>query len=225
MDEKIIRRVKYIYKINSFSKNKTINTSFFNSKIFNICVLLFLIFVCIYWYLHIGISISKKDWENKKCDPKYLYISGFIKNEPDMNGLESTVHNFNNCISRGYKEAIHEYNIDLKNKYNEYKGELTYEGNMNNYYKNNIKIKQNDNEDIIKDLSLNISRESTITYNTLDNLGIYVDQLDQIMNYVYQYSKNYLTYLYTYYHNHEDGSNQAKVKIILDKHFDGPSFL
>ena len=224
MDKKIARRINYIYKVNSLGK-ASIKSFFFDSTVFNVAILLLLIFICIYWYLHIGISISKKDWENKKCDPKYLYFSGFIKNEPDMNGMESTVHNFNNCISRGYKEAINEYNNELKNKYNEYKGEITYESNANNYYNNNIKINQKEKEEIIRDISLNISRDTTLTYNTLDNLGIYVDQLDQIMDYVYQYSKNYLTYLYTYYHKNDDLSRQEKVKNILDEHFDGPSFL
>ena len=224
MIEQLNRRLNYIYKVNTFSKN-TITSIFFDSTVFNVSILLFLIFLCIYLYLHIGISISKQDWENKKCDPKYLYYSGFIKNEPNMNGIESTIHNFNNCISRGYKEAINEYNNDLTNKYNDYKGEIVYEGDINSYYRKNIKINQNNDEDIIKDLSLNISRDSTLTYNTLDNLGIYVDQLDQIMDYVYQYSKNYLSYLYAYYQNGGNIEEQEKVKNILDKHFEGPSFL
>ena len=113
----------------------------------------------------------------------------------------------------------------MTNKYNDYKGEIVYEGDINSYYRENIKINQNNDEDIIKDLSLNISRESTLTYNTLDNLGIYVDQLDQIMDYVYQYSKNYLSYLYAYYQNGGNIEEQEKVKNILDKHFEGPSFL
>ena len=73
--------------------------------------------------------------------------------------------------------------------------------------------------------STKLTRNSTLTYNYLRNIGIYLDQFDMFLGYINTYVKNYLTYLYLGHKSDDASSTKAtKVKKILDKYFDGPSF-
>ena len=99
---------------------------------------------------------------------------------------------------------------------------------------------QNDTEviinliDDIKDVSEDNMIQRTVAYGKLGVLGVYMDQLDQLLDYVFKYSKNYLTYLYLHRLNKYENASETskddefdkteKVKQILDEHFDGPAF-
>ena len=79
------------------------------------------------------------------------------------------------------------------------------------------------------DSSLNLTVNSTLTYNHLRNIGLYLDQFDMLLNYINTYAKNYFTYLYLHHTKYDDVNSgdytkSGKVKKILDKYFDGPSF-
>ena len=47
---------------------------------------------------------SKTNWTINKCVPKYMFVSGFIKKNPDSNELSSTYDNFKDCVNQ-YKET------------------------------------------------------------------------------------------------------------------------
>lgn len=235
-----------IEKIYSTQKGLNLfSSSFFlaDSYLINTLIFLFLLFICFYLYLHIDISLSLKSWDNKKCNPKYLYFSGFIKPEYNMGYFDTTMHNFRDCMSKGYVDAIkdfnNEMNVDLKVK----EGKFQFEYDKNNMLKKEYNNMQDDTQVLLNELGeqiIDISSEDLIlrstAYKKLGVLGVYMDQFDQLLDYIYKYSKNYLTYLYLHrlnkYETSSEGNDKDKVerekvekiKKILDEHFDGPSY-
>lgn len=202
----------------------------FSNEFANFIIFMFFMFIIIYWYLHNQIAYSRTDWNKLKCDPKYLFISGYIKPEGTMTSAETTDHNYKQCISRGYKSYINE----LKNEY--YYEDINRNKILNNekelydvMFKNKNKKHETINVDIEKlqnniDSSLNLTGNSSLTYNHLRNIGLYLDQFDMLLNYINTYVKNYLTYLYLHHNENNNNVKSGKVKNILDKYFDGPSF-
>ena len=62
-----------------------------------IIVLVSLAIIFIY-LVKIEVSSNGLNWEKNKCSSKYVFFSGFMKN--DGNGLKQTLYNFNECIQR-----------------------------------------------------------------------------------------------------------------------------
>ena len=224
MDNKTNISIQKIYKL-----GVTNNNVLFSNDFFTFLVILFFMLIILYWYLHNQIAFSGNNWEKIKCDPKYIYFSGYIKPKGTMTAAETTDYNYRKCISRAYKEYINdlknEYSIDdvsrrklLKNEKEMY--DFVFKNKKDKNKKLNIDIEEIQNN---LNNSTKLTANSTLTYNYLRNIGIYLDQFDMFLGYINTYAKNYLTYLYLGHNS--SGSNKAtKVKKILDKYFDGPSF-
>ena len=61
-------------------------------------VLLFLFIIILILYVNLTLNIDFSSWELSKCNPKYLFISGYIKKNPGYNATDSTVMNFWDCL-------------------------------------------------------------------------------------------------------------------------------
>ena len=229
MDDKLNYSIKKIYKLGASN-----NSVLFSSEFFNFLVFLFFLFIILYWYLHNQISYTKANWEDYKCDPKYIYFSGYIKPEGTMTSSETTYHNYKDCISRGYKKYINELKNELYYEDENRKNDILFEKNIYDVVFKKQKKNNKLNEEQIKEINTklrenpqNLTPTSTFTYNYLKNLGVYLDQFDMLLNYVNEYIKNYLTYLHLSHRGKQTASgndNAGHVKDILDKYFDGPSF-
>jgi hypothetical protein len=209
-----------IYELN---KNN-FNMNFFDySSLFHV-VLFTLVMFIIYWYIRVQVSQDKFDWENRKCDPIYMYFSGYLNPETDQSGYETTLNIYNDCVTRGYKNAIgmigDEQNIQL----NSHGSLLMKERDVYNDLFDNYQEKQDISKEMINDLSLNLTKDSTIAYNYLLHLGTYVDQLNKMMDYVSNYARNYLTYLYMFHLKNNNTIKMNNVGTLLNKYFDGPTF-
>lgn len=53
-----------------------------------------------------------QDWNKQKCNPEYLFYSGYIKTNPNSSPFESTKDNFNDCIIQYGKEM--DDNVDRR---------------------------------------------------------------------------------------------------------------
>lgn len=62
----------------------------------SLLIISIIIITILYSILYIKIDLNT--WEKKKCLPKYLFISGFIKKNENKNSIQSTIQNFNDCI-------------------------------------------------------------------------------------------------------------------------------
>ena len=67
-----------------------------------ICIIF--MFITIYYIIRINLTLSKSNWEQNKCVPKYMFVSGFIQKEPGFNILGSISKNFKDCIKDGMKK-------------------------------------------------------------------------------------------------------------------------
>ena len=56
--------------------------------------------VIVYLYLQNTFKYALTDWEYNKCIPKYMFISGFIKQDSNYGIFESTYRNFQNCVQK-----------------------------------------------------------------------------------------------------------------------------
>lgn len=228
MNDKINISIQKIYKL-----GVTNNNVLFSNDFFAFLVILFFMLIILYWYLHNQIAFSGNNWEKIKCHPKYIYFSGYIKPEGTMTSAETTDYNYRKCISRAYKGYINdlknEYSIDdvsrrklLENEKKMY--DFVFKNKKDKNTKLNIDIEEIQNT---LDNSMNptkLTANSALTYNYLRNIGLYLDQFDMFLGYINTYAKNYLTYLYLGHNSKDDDDKATKVKKILDKYFDGPSF-
>ena len=227
MNDKLKYSIQKIYKLGVSNNN-----NFFNKGSFDFIIFLFFLFIILYWYLHNQISYTKTSWEDYKCDPKYMYLSGYIKPEGSMTASETTNHNYKQCISRGYKQYINELKSRVDYEDKNRKDDIIFEKNIydivfkgrNENNKLNDESIQKINEILGNESKNNLTKDSTFTYNYLKNIGVYLDQFDLLLNYINTYVKNYLTYLHLGHKGDDDDIKATKVKTILDKYFDGPSF-
>ena len=62
--------------------------------------LIFLIgsIIIIIYLIKIEVSCNGNKWETNKCSSKYVFFSGFLKNNGDAS--KTTYDNFNECITR-----------------------------------------------------------------------------------------------------------------------------
>lgn len=230
MDNKLNISIQKIYKL-----GVTNNNVLFSNEFSTFLVILFFMIIIIYWYLHNQIAFSESNWEKLKCDPKYIYFSGYIKPEGTMTAAETTDYNYRKCISRGYKQYINdlknEYLLDDDNRRNLLRNEkelydFVFKNEKNKHNKLNIDIEELQNI-LNNNNPSKLTVNSTLTYNYLRNIGLYLDQFDMFLGYINTYVKNYLTYLYLGHNSNDNLASNTKasnVKTILDKYFDGPSF-
>ena len=68
-------------------------------------VIIFIVIITKY-YIQTSLNESKVDWSTNKCIPKYMFVSGFIKNKPGKNSLESTYDNFSDCVKQHRVEPL-----------------------------------------------------------------------------------------------------------------------
>jgi hypothetical protein len=56
------------------------------------------IIIIIIYLIKIEVNSNGTNWEKNKCSSKYVFFSGMMKNSG--NGMEQTLENFNECITR-----------------------------------------------------------------------------------------------------------------------------
>ena len=231
----IKKSIDLVYRINNYRFFAF--DDFYESYTFNIFIILCFVALSIYLLIKIELKVYRKNWNELKCHPKYLYISGFIQQEGNLGPINSTFYNYNKCIEKGVTNTINimdaesQYHtktqinqIDEKNK--------TIIQNYNKHKRNIDELKDKiDVEDLLDKLDLTIDSNSASYYSQLKNIGVYIDQIDANFAYFYEYVRNYLTYLYYHFKKIEATSSGAdqeanaikasNVLKVLNTHFEG----
>ena len=65
-------------------------------------------------YTRIFLQIDIEDWDIKKCNPRYIFYSGYIKRNPNRNSFNSTVDNFNECVVKFNNQKDSEFSKILE---------------------------------------------------------------------------------------------------------------
>jgi hypothetical protein len=219
----LLSQSELIYKLNkNISSFKGTSLNEYTINLF----ILFIVFAFLFiMYIKIDITIDEKNWNINKCNPKYLFFSGYIKSNPGSSSSESTVNNFYDC-AKLYSSGINDtLNLPLDNMYKKMKNKLiTFDKRQLNEEKKNRKYRKKYRKNLSRqinelenDISLNITTNSAFTYKYLKNVGYYIDHLNSTMDYITQYAKNYLTYLMLYYANRYREDDKPELKPIYYK--------
>lgn len=210
--------IKTLYKL-------PISTSIFQDSFFmNLAILMILIFICIYLHIKTQIAVNGSVWNSMKCDPRYLYVSGFLKNDSGTGPMLETIKNYKYCTDKHVSAVVNKLKTEMTfNKYNQDNKLMNNKMFYDILYDDNRKDIKEQNEEVTEDFDIDLGLDTTNVayYLQLKNLGIYVDQMDAAMNYVYEYMRGYLSFLFLKYQRDGEEDKQEKVKILLDEHFDG----
>lgn len=177
--------IEKIYNIQygvSYSINK------YENHTFNYIILFFFLFTISVMYFNIIISLDVTSWDIKKCKPKYLFISGFIKKIPGFNAIDSTMQNFWNCMITYIPINYSPVNF-IKNKKEETKNKIKKSRSL---ILNDIKGKINKDNDSTIRIYKKINNYKNIDLVKVDNI---LTQHYLIMKYMREYLNNILTYL------------------------------
>ncbi len=207
---------------------------------FNVLIVIGFMFIVFFFYVKNNITIDQKNWGLQKCNPKYLFYSGYIQKNGDSSAYDSTVDNFYECtnrvvteysdtmVSKGFQNTLDNLNkklitFDDQTIAEKEASEKVFQTNVNSISSQFDKMEQ--------DISLNTN--DTLLYSNLKSIGIYMDQLNAIMNYVGQYTKQYLTYRMMDYANkcvidpncnNKENDNYAKaiqLRDVLNTYYGG----
>jgi hypothetical protein len=170
-------------------------------RIWNNIILFFGTILIFFLYVYNNIKVSAQSWDIQKCNPKYLFFSGYIhNNNPNLTGGEATLLNFTDCTRKiivGKDSATgggmkHFSDLMDENLWN--LNEQT-----RSTYGKDLKSMQISTEDISSqlqrmetELEVNLDLSDAVIYNEIKNMGFYIDQLNIFMNYISQYTKQYL---------------------------------
>lgn len=235
--EKLINIQKLYDKPMFLMEQKILNGDEYNFNIYFVLLSLIILFI---YYIKINVTIDIKNWDLKKCNPKYLFFSGYIKNDTKYSNGEATIKNFAECTNKLVQGATqYELGKKIGNGMNNFKDYMT-ESNQylmknNKTYLDKLKERQNDItsqfDELNKDVSFNLDEENTGIYSLLKNTGIYMDQLNELMEYIRKNSHQYLTYKMVEYYNtcssqgcHTENINYKKyieIKNLLNKYYGG----
>lgn len=192
-------------------------------RIWNNIILFFGTILIFFLYVYNNIKVSVQSWDIQKCNPKYLFFSGYLhNNNPNLTGGEATLLNFTDCTRKiivGKDSATgggmqHFSDLMDENLWN--LNEQT-----RSTYGKDLKSMKTSTEDISSqlqrmetELELNLDLSDAVIYNEIKNMGFYIDQLNVFMNYISQYTKQYLLHNMVMYIN--------DCKIELDGKCDDP---
>lgn len=166
-----VQKIKIKYETNDF-------TQYF--------ILIFFLLIILILYINLTLNIDFSSWELTKCSPRYLFVSGYIKQNPGYNSSDSTVMNFWDCLMTT--------NV----------GELS----PINFLKDiiGIQTKKSDSDNIIDRIKNNINNKKEIDKINMKNVNSYKNiDLKKVQNittkyyllsiYLKEYLNNILTYI------------------------------
>ena len=240
--------IKIINELYSNYGYSSIKSSKFNMNEYsvNIFIIIFILLVCLFLYSKNHLDVDKKNWDIQKCYPKYIFFSGYLHNDiPNQSAYETSVYNFYDCIDK-YERGYSKDNI----------GGILYDANKS-FNKKIMKIDNDAKEErkriekemkqkgidisgqlsLLEEKALSLDASETIAYTQLKSIGIYMDQLNEFLNFIGAYTKQYLTYRMMHFANKciatgdcrkdgeasgsDDYNNAMKIKNILDDQFGG----
>ncbi len=228
MDQHSSKMINEIYYLNK--NNKT-----FSNDGFGIFIFLILSFTILFLYVKMDIDSNTKNWETNKCNPKYLFFSGYFKKNNGMTAEQTTNYNIIECSSKFGSTISSALGKDFEDTLEKIDASLiTFDKRIEEDTKILDEAKRDisgEYNKIYSDISSNMDMRKSIIYKLLLNIGVYMDHLNGIIDYTKKYSENYLNYLMIG-HLYKAKTDQTpenrelsqqkmfKIKYILDKFFD-----
>lgn len=185
------KKIEFLYNLN---KPFTEDTAVYG-------YILFFILVGIIMYLTVKMEfrLVDKDWKSFRCHPRYMFIAGYVHNHDTNSSLSYTIQNIIHCFGGIFTNFMEETigQINLLDKFED--GKLTGIGNSLSHLVNSF------GEIGIYMTSLSHSLYNSVSKYLLSTndfaveigeivtmLGVYLSQLNVIINYISKYIIVYL---------------------------------
>ena len=158
-----------------------------------ILLALFLLALVVILYTRLFMTIEFEHWDVQKCNPKYIFYSGYIKQNPNSSSLSSTIDNFNECIVKFNNQSDNHFskiletntaeNLRLNDELATNHGKLSKQKALELQRKINSKNKE-----------FQIKLENVGTLRQTDSLQNEINKLQDIIRDIKEYAHSYLTY-------------------------------
>lgn len=156
-------------------------------------IALFLVIVIIILYARLFLGIDFENWDIQKCNPKYIFYSGYIKKNPKSTALQSTKDNFDECIIRFNNKEDSEFSKVLeRNKSEQYQKTEEIANNYKNLSRRKILDLQNKVNSKNKEFQLQIKTIQNASETS--DLQNEINKLNTIIDDIKDYAHSYLTY-------------------------------
>lgn len=195
-----------------------------------------LVFINLFLYIKIDFDIDVKNWDVHKCNPKYLFFSGYLKKEPNMSASETTNYNIMQCASSSNDLLKDSLDKNTQNNLNFLNKKVFKFDKNTNAQKKHIRDIADELATYNTDLQ-DISNQDIAAYGIIKKTGVYIDHLNGIFDYIKEYSKNALNHLMIKHlvkskkftdsteldkiKKNEHESKMYTIKYILDTQFGG----
>ena len=142
------------------------------------------------------LAIDFDSWDIKKCNPRYIFYSGYIKKNPNSTASESTSDNFQECIIR--------FNNSKDNRFSKFleKNSSEHLQKVNNIVNTNNKITAKQALEL-RDKVQRKNNKFKLQLEKIENMGSTgqlqkeINKLNDIISDVEEYAHSYLTYAMT----------------------------
>lgn len=189
-----------------------LSTSHSNSNYFDvILVVLFILSIVTILYTRLFFGIASDNWEVQKCNPKYIFYSGYIKQNPNSNSFHSTVDNFNDCIVKFNNQKNGKFSKVLEENKQEYLQRSDNAINTHNKLSRE-RVLQLQRQVNSKNEEFKLQIENVEQSRNTSALQNEIDKLNAIISDIKEYAHTYLTYammnfLFKYKISNEEGTS------------------
>ena len=153
----------------------------------------FLLAVIVVLYTRLFLGVDFEHWDIQKCNPKYIFYSGYIKKNPNSSALKSTSDNFKECIARFNNQKDSEFSKVLeRSRLEQYQTSEELVNNHKMLSKERILNLQRKVNNKNKQFQLQI--ENIKQSSTVGQVQHEIDKLNRIVEDVKEYAHSYLTY-------------------------------
>lgn len=155
-------------------------------------IIIFCICCAIIIILHsmVFFHLDFEDWNIQKCNPKYVFYSGYIKQNPDSDSATSTIDNFNDCVIH-YSNQANRGHL-LKNESSKKKMMREVSNNYNNISSSKaLELQRRIND---KNKEYEIVKSKLSNNSNLQNLKSEIAKLNILIDELKQYAHSYLSY-------------------------------
>ena len=187
-------------------------TSYLKSNYLEVILLILFIFsIIIILYTRLFFATEFENWEIQKCNPKYIFYSGYIKQNPNSNSFYSTIDNFHECIVKFNSKKDNHFSKVLEESKLEHLQQT--ENAINTHNKlSREKVLELQKKVNAKNEEFKIQIDNVKESRGMSALQNEIDKLNAIISDIKEYAHTYLTYammnfVFKYKISEEDGTS------------------
>lgn len=205
---------KFYQKESSSFKSVASNESFVQ----NLFIILSLLALIVILYTRMFFSIEFENWEIQKCNPKYIFYSGYIKPNENSGSLKSTIDNFNECIVKFNNQKDNQFSKILeKNNLELLESREIVQSHNQLSRQKVLELQKKVNS---KNEEFRLQLENIKSSRQMGDLQNEINKLNDIIQDIKDYAQSYLTYAMMHFvFKHKiseiDGTTNEKLKIDI----------